>query len=90
METLDLTTLKISELSDALRDYTIYIQESTESNAFATIGGNIIVTSSLLDEIENEEELVFILGHELAHIEHRDVIRSMAQSMPIILTLQSL
>ncbi len=90
MESLDLTTLQTPNLNDTLSGYTIYIEASNEENAFATLGGNIIITSALLEKIENEEELIFILAHELAHIEHRDVIRSFAQSMPIILTLQSL
>lgn len=90
MTTLDLTRLQTLGISNMFQWYTVYVQPSDEENAFATLGGNIIVTSTLLEKIQNEEELIFILAHELAHIEHRDVIRGMAQSMPIILTLQSL
>jgi len=90
MTPLDIASLQIPNIAETLSGYSIYIQDSQEENAYATLGGNIIVTSALLENIEHEEELVFILGHERAHIEHRDVIRSFAQSMPIILTLQSL
>lgn len=90
MKPLDLTTIQTPNLNDTFSGYTIYIQPSDEENAFATLGGNIIITSALLEKIENEEELIFILRHEFAHIENRDVIQSIAQSMPIILTLQSL
>lgn len=90
MQPLDLKTLKVSSIREIFSGYGIYMQSSSEENAFATLGGNIIITTALFEKIENEEELIFILGHERAHIEHRDVIRSFAQSMPIILTLQSL
>lgn len=90
MTPLDLRTLQTLGIAESFSGYSVYIQDSHEENAYATLGGNIIVTSTLLENIEHEEELVFILGHERAHIEHRDVIRSFAQSMPIILTLQSL
>ena len=90
MKPFDLTSLQTLGITGALSGYNIYLQDSQEANAFATLGGNIIVTSALLENIKNEEELIFILGHERAHIENRDVIQSFAQSMPIILTLQSL
>ena len=38
-------------------------------NAFAVQGGFIIVLGGMLDLVENEEELAYLLAHEVAHIE---------------------
>jgi len=41
-------------------------------NAFAFPGGGVVVTKGLLEEIRSENELAFILGHELGHFKNRD------------------
>jgi beta-barrel assembly-enhancing protease len=42
-------------------------------NAFARIGGRIYITKSLLDSLKNDDEVAFILSHEITHIlgQHR-------------------
>jgi len=37
-------------------------------NAFATPGGFILVTVGLVKQLENEDELAFVLAHEAAHV----------------------
>ncbi len=54
------------------------------------IGGRITITDTLLSQAKNEEEILFILGHEMGHIQNRDVLRSLARSMPIKVTLEML
>ena len=39
-------------------------------NAFALPGGYIFVGQGLLDRIASEDELAFVLGHEIEHIDH--------------------
>lgn len=39
-------------------------------NAFALPGGHVFVGQGLLDQMTSEDELAFILGHELEHIDH--------------------
>jgi predicted Zn-dependent protease len=39
-------------------------------NAFALPGGHVFVGQGLLDEMTSEDELAFVLGHELEHIDH--------------------
>ena len=58
-----------------------------EENAFASLGGNIYITNTLLDSIESYEALDFIVGHEIAHIEHRDVLKWLISSFPVTLLL---
>jgi predicted Zn-dependent protease len=39
-------------------------------NAFALPGGHIFVGSGLLDQLNSEDELAFVLGHEIEHVDH--------------------
>jgi Zn-dependent protease with chaperone function len=39
----------------------------------------IIVTLGLLDEVESENELAFVLGHELGHFKNRDHLRALGR-----------
>lgn len=57
-------------------------------NAFASLGANIMVTSGLLEKAKTEEEIIFILGHERAHITNRDVVNGLASRIPITLVME--
>jgi predicted Zn-dependent protease len=39
-------------------------------NAFALPGGHVFVGQGLLDQMTSEDELAFVLGHEIEHIDH--------------------
>jgi predicted Zn-dependent protease len=58
-------------------DYRIFLIESEEDpemiNAFTHVGGYIYFTTGLLEFAESEDELAFIMGHELGHNENRHV-----------------
>jgi Zn-dependent protease with chaperone function len=41
-------------------------------NAFAAPGGRIILTSGLLDSLESENGLMFVIGHEIGHFINHD------------------
>ncbi len=66
-------------------DYTfrVEINDSPELNALAFPGGLIVVTAGLLDEVETENELAFIIGHELGHFRNRDHIRGLGRGLAI-------
>jgi predicted Zn-dependent protease len=59
--------------SSTRRDITFYfaIVEAPGPNAFAAPYGYIFITTGLLDLVQNEAELAFVLGHEIAHVELR-------------------
>jgi Zn-dependent protease with chaperone function len=50
-------------------DYSFNLTSRDSINARAIPGGSIYINQGLLDIIENEEELEFVLAHEIAHIE---------------------
>lgn len=40
-------------------------------NAFALPGGQVFITAALYSQLENEDQLAGILGHEIGHVIHR-------------------
>ena len=59
----------------------IDVNESKQVNAAAFPGGNILIFPGLLDQVGSENELVFILGHELGHFKHRDHLRGLGRGL---------
>ena len=59
-------------------------------NAFATLGGNILLYRGLLEALPNENALAMLLAHEMAHVEHRDPITGIGQGAAIQLALSLL
>ncbi len=51
------------------------ILDSDEANAYATPGGFIFITRGLLQNIESLDELIEVLGHELAHVNDQHVYK---------------
>jgi predicted Zn-dependent protease len=43
-------------------------------NAFALPGGHVFIGQGLVDQMTSEDELAFVLGHELEHIDHYHAI----------------
>lgn len=66
-----------------LRQYNFrgFLSASDEVNAVALPGGNIVVFSGLLRQIESENELAMILAHELGHFAHRDHLRGLGRGL---------
>ncbi len=50
------------------------------ANAFALPSGMIVFTDEMVHLACDDQELLAIFGHELGHIEHRHVVRSILQS----------
>jgi Zn-dependent protease with chaperone function len=58
-------------------------------NAFALPGGSVTLTSGLLDAVESENELAFVLGHELGHFAGRDHLQAIGRALVLSLSLQA-
>lgn len=77
-------TLANSLRSDTLKNrpaLKLHILEDSVPNAMVSAGGYVYVTQGLLNEVETENELAFVLAHELGHYEHRDNLRSLGRSL---------
>lgn len=61
--------------------FRVEIDDSEQANAMALPGGLIIVTEGLLDQVESENELAFVLGHELGHFKNRDHLRALGRGV---------
>jgi Zn-dependent protease with chaperone function len=70
---------------DAPYKFRVEIDDSSVANAMALPGGLIVVTRGLLDQVESENELAFVLGHELGHFRNRDHLRALGRG--IVLSL---
>ncbi|MBB5684352.1 M48 family metallopeptidase [Sphingobium boeckii] len=46
-------------------------------NAVALPGGKIIIFQELLQEAESADEVAGVLGHEIGHVQHRDVVQAL-------------
>ncbi len=66
-------------------DFRIEIDDSEYLNAMALPGGLIIVTAGLLEKVATENELAFILGHEMGHFKNRDHIRALGRGVVLSL-----
>jgi hypothetical protein len=56
--------------------YTFTILEDEEINAFSHLGGYIYVNKGLLDDVNTDSELQFVLGHEIAHVDLKHCVES--------------
>lgn len=74
-----------SHWADAPYDFRVEIDDAEMANAMAMPGGLVVVTQGLLDQVESENELAFVLGHELGHFRNRDHLRALGRGAVISL-----
>jgi predicted Zn-dependent protease len=70
--------------------FRVAIHEESAPNALAFPGGLVMVTTGLLDQVESENELAFVLGHELGHFRHRDHLRGIGRGVAFALVMGAL
>jgi len=66
----------------------VVLSPAQEVNAMAMIGGTIIMTQGMMEAVHNENELSFVLGHEIGHFKHRDHLKGVSSGL--ILSLFSM
>lgn len=57
-------------------DYTFYVLDDPNVNAFAAPGGHVFVHTGLILAADNMSELAGVMGHEIGHVVLRHVARS--------------
>jgi predicted Zn-dependent protease len=76
----------VEGLPDGMTITVHYVDDDTV-NAFATLGGNILMFRGLLEQLDNENALAMVMAHEVAHVKHRHPIRSAGRGVVIGLAL---
>ena len=86
LESLTERVSQAEELPDGMSIRVHYVDADTV-NAFATLGGNVILFRGLLEKLPNENSLAMLLAHEIAHIKYRHPIRSIGRGVVVGLAL---
>jgi len=63
-----------------------YVNDDTV-NAFATLGGHIVLYRGLLEKLKHEDELAMVIAHEIAHVKHRHPILSVSHGIVVGIVL---
>jgi len=73
-----------SRSSVPLSDWEFVVFEDDESiNAFAMPGGKVAIYTGLFKAIESDEELAFVMGHEIGHVMARHGGERMTQALAV-------
>lgn len=66
---------------------TLHYVNSDTVNAFATLGGHMVLHRGLLEKLHSEDELVTVIAHEMAHLKYRHPISSASHSLLAMMLL---
>ncbi len=67
--------------------YHFFVIDKDEKNAFCIPGGYIYIFTGLLNDLENDDQLAFILAHEVGHVVARHHIKKLQAVMGYNLAL---
>ena len=65
-------------------DLPVQLLETPLPNAAIVPGGTVLVTQGLLDTVETENELAFVLAHELGHFQGRHALKRLGRSLVVV------
>jgi beta-barrel assembly-enhancing protease len=82
-------TATLAEAAGAPFDITLTFVRTDIPNALALPGGRVLVTSGLLDTLEQPDELAAVLAHEIGHVRARDSMVSLYRHMGLGLLLEA-
>lgn len=80
----------LETLPDTGYPFDLHLVDDPTLNAFAVPGGHIVVHSGLIEAAETPEEVLGVLGHELAHVTERHSLRQMVGSAGLFVVVQAL
>ncbi len=63
------------------RKFSVQIITDDKFNAFAIPGGTILLLQGLLDKVKSEQELAFVLCHEMGHFKHKDHLKALGRKL---------
>jgi Zn-dependent protease with chaperone function len=68
--------------------FKVHVREAPAVNALALPGGHVMVFTGLLEKVSSENELAFVLAHEMGHYAHRDHLRGVGRAV-VLMTISA-
>lgn len=62
---------------------TIHFQDGPTVNAFATLGGHVVIHGGLIRKLPNENALAMVIAHEIGHVQHRHPVRALGRGLAL-------
>jgi len=69
---------------------TVHYADDEVANAFATLGGHVVIYRGLLEKMKSENALAMVLSHEIAHIKHRHPVVALGRGVAVGIALGAL
>lgn len=69
------------ELPESEFNIELIVLDSKEKNAFALPSGHIVVYEGLLSSINSPDQLIALLGHEIAHVQESHAMKMMTRNL---------
>lgn len=89
LEKISQKVINSFELPEEMQITVHYVNDDTV-NAFATLGGHIVLYRGLLEKLKHEDELAMVIAHEIAHIKYRHPIMSVSHGIVVGLVLTAI
>ena len=71
------------KLGDDRFDYTFYLANNSQINAFAMPGGYIVFFSGMVTSMDTQGELISVMAHEMSHVYYRHLANRIKKSGPV-------
>lgn len=76
------SNFKAEKLANILgNEAIILIKDDAHINAYAAPGNRIILTTGLIDNVKSENSLLFVAGHEMAHLKRKDHLKEFTRNL---------
>jgi beta-barrel assembly-enhancing protease len=87
-KTLDKLLKPLCKENNIIRDsLKVHIIQKDEINAFALPDGHLVVYTGLIESSKNEQALIGVLGHEIAHIQNNHVMKKLSKEIGLSVLL---
>ncbi len=80
LQSLATGVAKVMDLPADMKISIHYVNNDTV-NAFATLGGHVMVFRGLMEKLPSENALVMLIAHEIGHIKLRHPLRAMSKGL---------
>lgn len=89
MAALDTLVARLTEGLDTPYAVRVRVADGKMNNAFATLGGQVVLVGGLIDFAETPEEVAGVLAHEIGHVVRRHPIEGAVRAIGISLVFEA-